>query len=1480
MARIYNSRSDRSGAFGLGWSSWASARLRATPEGADYEGPDGQRALFPRMGSGYGRVLGVQALVEPDGDGLVLRWFSGERWHFDGAGLPLLCSAGPGTDVRLRHDDGRLVELAHVGGRNVRIEWQDERIAELRSSDGRRASYRYDAAGNLERADGAAGVRRYELGEDGRVTGVVDADDVAEVVNEYDDDGRVLAQLSPFGRRTLIAYLPGHVTVTADQQDGPSNVYIHDDAGRVQAIVDGDGRRLSVGYDEWGNPVTVTDRKGAVTVQSYDDRANVVRRVLPTGAEFMYAYDDEGRLLELAAPNGAVVRHAYDGDERSPVRVTDAEGGVTRLDVSDGLVRRVVDPDGVELSFEFDAGGEIVAAIDADGNVARLERDAAGLVVAAVTPLGRRTTFSHDAQGRPVERVDPSGAVWRYEYSPGGRLTSVVDPTGAREEIRYGEHGRPEATVDARGNATGHRYDIFGNKTTVVAPGGAAWRFGYDALCRLTSVADPSGATWLREHDANGNLTGRIDPVGTHYRATMDAFDRVAALDDGLTSATFDYDVLGRALAHRRPDGAQALAGYDRCGRRITIEDPTGGTMRIEYTAGGRVRRIVEPSGRTDDYEYDARGRMAAHTDGAGRRTEYRYDADGGLVERVSAGGEIERFEYDRGGQVRKWTAPGRGVTRYEYDAAGRVTAISDRTSGTRRFGYDAAGNLLVATDANGAATRYAYDERGRLTEIRDPLGGVSTRDYDETGRLVREADPLGRATTHVYDAAGRLVEHTDASGRRRRWSYGASGRVSAFGAAGAAPITIERDALGRAIAIDEPGSFAHRLTWDRGGRLVERRRDDDALCWRYDEDGNRAALVYPDGSQTTYGYDGGGLPVRLHHSALGAIELERDASGRLVGASGEGMRASWRYDDGELAEYELVAGARRRSARLTRDPIGRVVAAVVDGTEHAYSYDAAGQLVAADTARGSFAFAYDAAGRMQRESSPASTIDYEHDAAGQLLARRDGDGAEVRYEYDGAGRRTREAASDGRARTYRWDELGRLVGIETGDVTIELRVDALDELAEVDGRALLWDSVDPLEPLAWTGDRAIVGLGTPLASAAGDDAAGWLAPDSQGTIGEPRDAFGAPAGAAAATGGAVLGYHGEVEVDGLTWLRNRMYDPATRSFLLPDPLPPVPGTACAANPYHYAANNPVGLSDPLGLRPVTDAELRDIRESMGRNVWERGADFVADNWEYIAAGAMVVGGIAIMATGVGGPIGAAMIGGALMSAGGSAGVQKFTTGEVNWGEVAVAGVIGAAAGGAGYLAGSARVLANVSPMLRGAAAGATESVVGGAANRGVHGANPFDPLAMGTDLLVGGGAGGVGGRLGARPSALDGMDDLAARRAAMGLGPPGPGSPTLTRLDVDGQASLYGVSAHGRDVTLRVNPISRTHAETDVMQQLADAGGAGGRPASLYVDHPTGLCGACGRSGAVRSMAGQVGISDLTVVTPQGTSNIVPPGG
>jgi len=79
---------------------------------------------------------------------------------------------------------------------------------------------------------------------------------------------------------------------------------------------------------------------------------------------------------------------------------------------------------------------------------------------------------------------------------------------------------------------------------------------------------------------------------------------------------------------------------------------------------------------------------------------------------------------------------------------------------------------------------------------------------------------------------------------------------------------------------------------------------------------------------------------------------------------------------------------------------------------------------------------------------------------------------------------------------------------------------------------------------------------------------------------------------------------------------------------------------------------------------------------------------------------------------------------------------------------------------------------------------------------------------------------------------------------------------------------------------SLRPNAITRQHAEADAFNQEADAfnqaawSGTTAEKATLTVDRN--LCGACGRSGGVKSMAKALGIKELTVVTPVGTEVIV----
>ena len=80
----------------------------------------------------------------------------------------------------------------------------------------------------------------------------------------------------------------------------------------------------------------------------------------------------------------------------------------------------------------------------------------------------------------------------------------------------------------------------------------------------------------------------------------------------------------------------------------------------------------------------------------------------------------------------------------------------------------------------------------------------------------------------------------------------------------------------------------------------------------------------------------------------------------------------------------------------------------------------------------------------------------------------------------------------------------------------------------------------------------------------------------------------------------------------------------------------------------------------------MSEDDLRAYQQAsngMLQNAASAAGNWLSDNWEYIAAGAMVAAGVAVMCTGVGGPIGAAMMAGALTSAGGSVWSQKSANG-------------------------------------------------------------------------------------------------------------------------------------------------------------------------------------------------------------------------
>ena len=1384
------------GAFGPGWSSVCESGLELDAERARLVLPDGRQIFFPRFADGWDRAVGESLwLARVEGSGELLVTGNDGSWSRFAAGGALLAYGTGPTQAKAyvevsRDDEGRVLRLTHARGQWVELqravhEAGGERLVAARTADGRTVTFAYDDEGRLVSATGAGGTRSYRWDGDGFVAAVVDADGVVEVENTYDEHGRVTRQRSPFGRLTRFVYLPGRVTVVSDEDGTRSNTWIHDERGRLVGVVDADEQRQSTSYDRWGRPVLVTERDGSTTVHEHDDRGRRVRTVTPSGADLTYGYDELDRVTTVVTEVGAVTEYSYEGALRNPSTILDPEGGLTRLTWADGLLTQVVDPTDVVVRFSYDAHGDLVGTTNADGATARLERDDLGRVTAAVTPSGHRTTYTYDdASGLLVERCDPDGAVWRYERTTAGRLLATVDPLGGRISVERGTHGEETATVDALGRRLDRALDELGNLASVTLPDGSRWEFAHDGLSRRVATTDPTGAVWRDEFDVAGHAVASVDPTGVRIGVDVDVVAGTAEVADADGSAVLGVDPLGRATSIGQPDGSAAISTYDRCGRPVEALDADGGLTLAERDAAGRVVASTSPTGAVTRRSYDACGRLATLTDPLGAVTTIGYDQDSRPVTQTLPTGEVVRTTFDACGRVVAHRAPGAGTLTWEYDLAGRVGVADEPRFGRRTFRYDPAGQLVAVVDGNGGVTTYGYDANGRATTITDPLGGVTQREFDAMNRCVAETDPLGRTTRGGYDAAGRLAWQESPDGRRTTWTYDDAGRPASMAVDGRTVTALTRDLRRRTVRVaDDTGEarVEHELEWNGRGLLVRRSRGGRTLRWTYDADGHRTSMSTPDGATTAYGYDAAGRLSWVDHSVLGRAAFDRDAAGRLTSAVAGGLIQAWEHRDGFVVAHSVTDGDGATRTEVERTDDGRVRRIRTDdgsGPRTAdYAYDGASQLVEVRSAdasgRSVRRWAYDAAGRLVRESSvvddETSVVQHVHDAAGQLLATTDGAGHRTTYGYDGAGRRTSVRDERGTARELVWNPSGYLTGVvhREGDRVrrTRLHTDALGELASVDGTEVFWDSADFAGAPVLVGETSVLGAGA-VTGVGGAGSAAWTAPGWRTARATSSDPWRAVPAATTVTdlGAAVIGASGEVSVDGLEWMGARVYDPASRGFLSVDPLDPVTGAGWAGNPYAFAGNDPLHALDPAGLRPLTDAELQQYSDSNGIGGTFKAATsavggWLKDNWEYVAGGAMVVAGGVLVATGVGGPVGVMLI-----SAGADAIIQKATTGEVNWGQVAVSGAAGAVGFGVGGAVAKVAGTGLRGVVAAGAAGGAAEGAVNGGGSYltgpGPHTVNGF-VQSTATGTVVGGVTGGAGG------AAAHGISSLANRGAS-----------------------------------------------------------------------------------------------------------------
>ncbi len=542
----------------------------------------------------------------------------------------------------------------------------------------------------------------------------------------------------------------------------------------------------------------------------------------------------------------------------------------------------------------------------------------------------------------------------------------------------------------------------------------------------------------------------------------------------------------------------------------------------------------------------------------------------------------------------------------------------------------------LRAVGAPAPAPAFEYDpERGWLVSRVEWADAALTsvarredREYFHDGRLRRQTHSGSGVAAYTaefgfgYTAAGQLEKTaTDGTGTWR-WTYDRVGNITQA-ASPSGSLGFSWTTVGKPREVQFPDGAKYRYLWWDDGSL-------------------RRTEVWADGLWVTLmGYT---------YGADGNLDLER-YEGTSVWRNWD-----WSTRTPRVARWweSLVDGVENHDVTLGWTDAGRL-ASVVDSTNSptpvsttAYTYDPAGQLVAVDRTGGppdhcgTYTYTYGRRGERVGQSRCGVDTTYQWDSHGRLAtatstddpASAEPDARAVTFTSDAQGRRTgRTVVRDPgpgqvseRTDTYRYDARGKLAGIDTtyeqGNTRREMRTWSpdgdLDHVAIARNNTPVWDldlDWDPTGPVRqiamgrntstpgapWT--RAGYGIRRiSLADDPGYQTADYYSYDHAGSatagpgataVAPPHgyEPFGQPLDWAAEFH---FGYRGELHLDQLLHLRARDYDPATGTFLTPDPLDGVDGTPTVANGYHYADNDPVNKQDPLGLRPSDDTTFVD----------------------------------------------------------------------------------------------------------------------------------------------------------------------------------------------------------------------------------------------------------------------------------------------
>lgn len=635
---------------------------------------------------------------------------------------------------------------------------------------------------------------------------------------------------------------------------------------------------------------------------------------------------------------------------------------------------------------------------------------------------GRFIEFTYDNDGRVTRATDFTGRAWEYAYDPAGqgKLLTVTtpavagSPAGLTSRYSYTTNGHwMETVTDRSGNTLlTNRYDTAG-RVTFQRWGSATWSFGYP------------NATDRWETNGNGHRIHRIFDATGVMKERREYTAGLVPGEPAYHRLRFDSVNGQQGSKTIHPSGNVTVYRYDAAGNltetRLKAADTADSgsdvvTRMIHEPVYNQIKSQIGPRGEETIHHYDHED--PTHPAPRGDLVRIQYPEVDGVRPEV-------RYVHDRFGQVERVTNEDGMVTVMERDAAtgyllSRIEGYGTGLAATNRYTYDARGNVLRSTDPRGNTTTQVYDALDRLVEVTGPAPFSRVTRFVHTGngkpaRIERQTGDVLRpwqVTEFTYDVLDRLVRRTDDLGQSTEFRYDGNGNTAAVVDANGNTSTMVYDE--RNLLHRFTDALTNTVTFaytSNGLPLLRRDARGNASTNVYDALDRVVALVRPDGAPEQFLRDTAGNTVARRTMGGRWSTNEIDSLGRL---------SAVRHEDGGATEF-------------SHDAAGRILRVVSTNGTWSFGYDVMGRRMAATNSHGRVTrHAYDRAGNLSQLTYPDGTfLAYAYDSLNRLTnISYQGSRLVAALAYDGLGRRSMVTYGNGTRAQYTYDSADRMLGV------------------------------------------------------------------------------------------------------------------------------------------------------------------------------------------------------------------------------------------------------------------------------------------------------------------------------------------------------------------------------------------------------------------------------------------------------------------